>query len=67
MKAKEIRELTLEELKNKITERSAELAKLKMNHAITPIENPLIIRTNRKIVAGLKTELTKRTKTATNK
>jgi large subunit ribosomal protein L29 len=33
---------------------------MKMNHAISPLENPLIVRTTRKNVARLATEINKR-------
>jgi ribosomal protein L29 len=35
-----------------------------MQHAISPLENPLVIREKRKVVARLMTELTKRSKEA---
>jgi large subunit ribosomal protein L29 len=60
MKNKEIRDLTTEELKEKITETSDSLSKITLNHAITPLENPLTIRITRKTVARLKTELKNR-------
>lgn len=62
MKASELKDLSVEDLKEKITEKSAELAKLKMSHAISPVENPMNIRSTRKHVARLKTELSKRNK-----
>ncbi|MFZ5553639.1 MAG: 50S ribosomal protein L29 [Bacteroidota bacterium] len=64
MKASELKDLSVEDLKEKITEKSAELAKLKMSHAISPVENPMNIRSTRKHVARLKTELSKRNKAA---
>jgi large subunit ribosomal protein L29 len=36
------------------------LAKLKLNHAVSPIESPVKITNNRKTVARLKTELRSR-------
>lgn len=62
MKNKEVRELTTEELKEKIAESSETLKKITLNHAITPLENPLTIRSTRKDVARLKTELNNRMK-----
>jgi large subunit ribosomal protein L29 len=43
-------------------EEKANFVKLKLNHAISPIENPIKIRDNRKVIARLSTELTKRIK-----
>jgi large subunit ribosomal protein L29 len=68
MKNKEIAGLTDQELISKLTEEKAGLNKMKINHAVSPIENPLSIRLKRKEIARMKTEETKRTnKTATSK
>jgi large subunit ribosomal protein L29 len=55
-----VAELTLDELNAKIASESAVVTKMKLNHAISPMENPMVIRETRKSVARLKTELTKR-------
>lgn len=60
MKQAEIKELSVEELQLKLTEIKKEYADLKVAHAVTPLENPLLIRKTRKVVARLATELTKR-------
>ena len=44
----------------RIKEEKATLTKLKMNHSVSPIENPLKITFTRKAIARLKTELTSR-------
>lgn len=62
MKNKDIVALSTAELEAKIKEGKAETVKLKLNHSISPIENPIKIRDNRKTVARLATELTKRNK-----
>ncbi len=67
MKAKEIKDLNLEELQEKIREKSADLVKMKINHAIAPVENPMLIRSARRTVARLKTELKQRELKASNK
>lgn len=36
------------------------LVKMKLNHAVSPLENPMTIKDNRRTIARLKTELTKR-------
>lgn len=54
MKAAEIKELSVEELKAKIAEESKALNDLKISHAVSPIENPLVIRNTRRLVARLK-------------
>ncbi|WP_149274835.1 50S ribosomal protein L29 [Pareuzebyella sediminis] len=60
MKNKEIKELSVEDLKEKIAEYKKQHADLKMAHFVTPLENPLQIRKARRTVARLATELTKR-------
>jgi len=60
MKQAEIKELSVEELQQKLTELKKEFADLKMAHSVTPLENPMQIRKTRRTVARLATELTKR-------
>lgn len=60
MKQAEIKELSVEELQQKLAELKKEHADLKIAHAVTPLENPLQIRKTRRTVARLATELTKR-------
>jgi len=57
MKASEIKELTTKEICEKIKDSKIELTKLRMNHAISPLENPNQLKDTRKTVARLKTEL----------
>lgn len=60
MRQSEIRELSITELQEKLSEFKKSYADLKMAHAITPLENPLQLRKVRRSVARLATELTKR-------
>ena len=60
MKQSEIKELSVEALKDKLAENKKQYADLKMAHSVTPLENPLLIKKVRKTVARLATELTKR-------
>ena len=60
MKQAEIKELSVEEIQQKIAELKKEYADLKMAHSVTPLENPMQIRLTRRTVARLATELTKR-------
>ncbi|MDG1517277.1 MAG: 50S ribosomal protein L29 [Flavobacteriales bacterium] len=57
MKAAEIRELSVEDLKLKIAEETKTLSTLNLNHAVSPIENPQVIKITRRLVARLKTVL----------
>ncbi|QJD96862.1 50S ribosomal protein L29 [Mucilaginibacter robiniae] len=60
MKSSEISALSTEELVAKISEEKNSLTKLKFAHAVSAIENPQRIKTQRREVARLTTELTKR-------
>ena len=62
MKQKEVIELSVDELNEKLITCNKQLAEMKMSHAVTPIENPLQIRNTRKVIARIKTELTRRKK-----
>ena len=56
----DLKGLTEEDLKAKISEEELRLKKVTFSHAITPIENPMSIRSLRRQIAQLKTELRKR-------
>lgn len=56
MKFAEIKKLTDKELVERITEEKLAFQKLNFSHAVSGVENPLKIRTVRKLIARLKTE-----------
>ncbi len=58
MKATEIEKLSLEELSDKLAENKKKLLDLKMNHAVSPLENPLQIKIVRRIISRLLTAIT---------
>jgi len=60
MKQEDIKQLSTSDLRERVKEEKAALAKLKLNHAVSPIENPLKITFSRKTVARLNTELRSR-------
>jgi len=60
MKQTVIKELSTPELKEKIEEEEKQLLKMKLNHAVSPLENPMKISFYRKTIARLKTELRRR-------
>lgn len=60
MKAKEIVDLTTEEIQEKIAFEVENYNKLRLNHTISELENPIQLRELRKTIARLKTELRKR-------
>lgn len=60
MKASSLKELSVEELQSKIAEERKVLGNYKLNHAVSPLENPVVIKNTRRSIAQLKTELNKR-------
>ncbi|MCG7859947.1 50S ribosomal protein L29, partial [Flavihumibacter sediminis] len=59
-----LKDMSLADLKARIQEDELRLKKLEFAHAITPLENPMSIRSLRRDIARLKTELTKKLATA---
>ena len=60
MKNSEIKELTTAEIIERISVTQEELIRMKLNHSVNPLENPMRIRFTRKDVARLNTELRNR-------
>lgn len=60
MKIKEVRELSTKEIEERIEAESATLNQKKINHSISPLDNPAQIKEHHKTVARLKTELHQR-------
>ena len=52
----ELRQLSDEELKNEITVREEQYKKLKFDHAIRGLENPLLLKEEKRDIARLYTE-----------
>lgn len=57
MKNSIVKELSNEELQDKINEESLSYAKMKLTHAITPLESSAKLKQTRQLIARLKTEL----------
>jgi large subunit ribosomal protein L29 len=60
MKSEVIRELTLNEVRERLEEEKNQLTRLKLNHAVSPLENPMKIKDYRKTIARLETDLRRR-------
>ena len=60
MEQKVIRELTTAEIHERMDEEKRQLLKLKLNHAVSPLENPNKIKAYRQTIARLETELRSR-------
>jgi len=67
MKSIEIKDLTTIEIIQKIKEEKDLLLRQKLNHAISPLDNPHKLTEIKRFIARMKTELTKRQKSADNK
>jgi len=60
MKQEVIRELSTKEILERLDEEKNQLTKLKLNHAVSPLENPNKINDYKKTIARLLTELKRR-------
>ncbi|MDE6049115.1 MAG: 50S ribosomal protein L29 [Paramuribaculum sp.] len=60
MKKVEIKELSTQDLKDRLDQMEQEYAQLKINHSVSPLDNPAQIRRDRRMIARVKTELRQR-------
>jgi large subunit ribosomal protein L29 len=60
MKSSEIKELSNQELLERIDNEKTTLVRMKLNHSISPLENPQKIKESRRTIARLMTEKRKR-------
>ena len=60
MKQQVIKELSTNDMIERLAEEKERLTKLKLTHAVSPIENPQTIKEVRRTIARLKTELRRR-------
>ena len=60
MEQEVIKELSTADLIERLEDESKQLVKLRLNHAVSPLENPNKIKVYRKIIARINTELRKR-------
>ena len=60
MKAQVLTDMPENELQDLLATEREKLIKMKMSHAVSPMENPLQIKFTRKIIARVMTELSKR-------
>jgi large subunit ribosomal protein L29 len=60
MKQKEVNTLTLDELQDKLAQLKKSYKEGKFTHALSNLENPLQLRSQRRVIARLQTELNRR-------
>ena len=57
MKGSEIKELSTQEIVERIDDYKSVLVRMRLNHAVSPLDNPNKIGENKRDIARLKTEL----------
>ena len=57
MKSAELKDLSVKDLQDRIAAEKAQLSKLKIQHAVSPVENPSIIKKSRRDIARMLTIL----------
>ena len=57
MKPKEIRDLSVQEIEQRIADDEREMSQLNFRQAVAGLENPIVLRTLRREIARLKTIL----------
>ena len=60
MKNSEIRELTTKEIAERIDVEKDKLIRLRLNHAVSPLDNPIVLKEVKRNIARLKTEMRNR-------
>ncbi len=60
MKTSEIKELSTKDLIERIESEKDLLVRIRLNHAVSPLDNPMKIRFSKRNIARMKTELVKR-------
>ena len=60
MKKESYKEVSTADLKERLAKMEKEYLQLKVNHAVTPVENPAKITIDRREIARVKTELRQR-------
>ena len=60
MKPKEIRDLTSEEIRQRIADEKKAVQQLRFQHAVAQLENPAVLRQKRREIARLNTILNER-------
>ncbi len=60
MKKEEIREMSTADLTERLAAMEKDYLQLRINHAVTPVDNPAKITADRRMIARVKTELRRR-------
>jgi len=57
MKPKDIREMSIPEIEQRIAEETADLGRLRFQKAVAALENPIVVRQKRREIARMRTIL----------
>tara|TARA_B100001540_G_C15783845_1_gene632270 strand:- start:1329 stop:1523 length:195 start_codon:yes stop_codon:yes gene_type:complete len=60
MKGQVLIDMPMNELQDLLTAEKEKLVKMKMSHAVSPMENPMQIKYSRKTIARIMTEISRR-------
>lgn len=60
MKKEEIREMATADLADRLQQMEKEYMQARMNHAVSPLDNPAKLTADRRMIARVKTELRRR-------
>ena len=60
MKKEEIREMSTADLRDRLASMEKEYMQMRINHAVTPLDNTAKITADRRMIARVKTELRRR-------
>ncbi len=60
MKKEEIREMATADLAERLQQMEKEYLQARMNHAVSPLDNPAQLTADRRMIARVKTELRRR-------
>ncbi len=60
MKQEVVKEMSTADILDRLVEEKKHLARLRLNHAVSPLENPQVIVESKKTIARMNTELRKR-------
>ena len=66
LKKEDLNQLSNEDLQQRLHDDSDRLMKLRFNHAVNPLDNPIQLRYIRREIARIKTEIHKRKLAAAN-
>ncbi|HDO06692.1 MAG TPA: 50S ribosomal protein L29 [Bacteroidetes bacterium] len=60
MKQEVVKEMSTADMLDRLVEEKKHLTRLRLNHAVSPLENPQVIVESKKTIARMNTELRKR-------